>query len=48
MTWKWLMLIVLALLAAMWIVYGAMHALNGILYEARLMRAQMGESDAEA
>ena len=37
MTYKWLLLIVLAVTASLWIVYGAMHAINGIVYEARLM-----------
>lgn len=35
---KWLIMIVLAVLAASWIVYGLLKAFNGIVYEAGVLR----------
>lgn len=43
MTWKWLLLIALSIVFSMWVVYGALHALNGIAYELRLMAARRDE-----
>lgn len=38
MTIKWLVFIILCVLAACWIVYGFLKALNGILYEIDILR----------
>ena len=46
MTIKWLALIVFAVLASMWIVWAALKAFNGIVYELNLARAYM-QDDGE-
>lgn len=38
MTVKWLILIVIAIIAALWIVWAALKAFNGIVYEAGILR----------
>ena len=41
MTWKWMMLVILSVLAAAWILYGILHALNGIAYEFEILMSTM-------
>ena len=41
MTWKWLMMIILSVLAASWILYGILHAINGIAYEFEILMNAM-------
>ena len=41
MTWKWPMVIILSVLAAAWILYGILHALNGIAYEFEILTSAM-------
>ena len=41
MTWKWLMMIILSVLAAAWILYGILHAINGIAYEVEILMSTM-------
>lgn len=41
MTWKWLMMIILSVLAASWILYGILHAINGIAYEFEILMDAM-------
>ena len=38
MTVKWLVFIVLSILAALWIAWGALKAFNGIVYEIGVLR----------
>ena len=38
MTVKWLVLIALAIVAALWMVWGALKAFNGIVYEIGVLR----------
>ena len=45
MTAKWLLLIVLATVAAMFIVWGALKAFNGIVYELRLLQEYFRRDD---
>lgn len=35
---EWLIMIVMGVLAASWIVYGLLKAVNGIVYEAGILR----------
>lgn len=48
MTIKWLAFMVLVVVASMWIVYAALRALNGIVYEIRLMAETFRKADEEA
>ena len=41
MTWKWMMLVILSVLAAAWILYGILHAINGIAYEFEILMSTM-------
>lgn len=41
MTWKWLMLVILSVLAAAWILYGILYAINGIAYEFEILMDAM-------
>ena len=41
MTWKWLMLVILAVLAASWILYGILYAINGIANEFEILMNAM-------
>ena len=43
---KWLLLIVAAVLVSLYVVYAALHALNGIVYEAKLMRTVIEDERA--
>ena len=45
MTAKWLVLGVLAILAALWIVYAALKAFNGIVYELTLTKAYLNNDE---
>ena len=38
MTMKWLLFIVLCIVAALWIAYAALKAFNGIVYELGVLR----------
>ena len=41
MTWEWMMLVILSVLAEAWILYGILHALNGIAYEFEILMDAM-------
>ena len=45
MIWKWLVLIALAVMAGSWIVYLTAKAINGILYEAEILRRYLARDD---
>lgn len=45
MTAKWLVLGVLAILTALWIVYAALKAFNGIVYELTLTKAYLNNDE---
>lgn len=47
MTSKWLLFIVLCIVAALWIVWGALKAFNGIVYELTLTRAYLHQNEPE-
>lgn len=42
MTWKWALLIVLSLLAALWIAWGMLKAINGIRFEIETLMHCLG------
>ena len=44
---KWLLLGVLAVVAALWIVYGALKAINGIAYELELLHIHTRSDERE-
>lgn len=45
MTAQWALLIILATVAALFIVWGALKAVNGIVYELRLLQEYFSHAD---
>lgn len=45
MTSKWLLFIVLCIVAALWIAYAAIKAFNGIVYELGILRRFLDEQE---
>ena len=37
MTWKWIVLVIVAVLVSSWMMYGILHAINGIAYEFEIL-----------